>query len=169
MSEQTRTYLCDLVPWKVKGGPWRLGRKHLGDQKKSVIVVDRKPYLYGIGQHAGHPYACVSFNLKQHFDVFRAGAAIHDSCNSSVSVELVVKGDGRILWRSRHFTGRRQVDYCCVSVTGIHILQMEACSRWQNTWDAHSVWLNPYVAKAGVSKVYLEEVIDETLDGRRVG
>src|SRR5262249_62099473 len=85
-----------------------------------------------------------SYRLDKTAAVFRAAVAFDDGNDGRVSTptHFEVYGDGKLLWKSKAFTTRHQVEECFVDVSGVDVLELRVASTG-SPWAAHSVWLDP--------------------------
>jgi hypothetical protein len=148
LDETSKVYLADLQPLETRVGPWPLGLGTTGDPDNTPIKADGKTFAKGLGLHvSGRPESSmVKYRLNKTATIFRAGAAINDSNEGQVTgpVHFEVLGDGKLLWKSRDMTTRRQLDECLIDVIGVEVLEVRTVQTG-NGHGAHTVWLDPFV------------------------
>jgi hypothetical protein len=153
LNSATQIYLSDMQEFDARMGPWPLGKNGLlGDPERHAIVVNGKPFAKGLGMHPDSRYPVrVRYVLGKRAARLHAAVALNDyhaPCSGFVTFE--VQGDGKPLWSSKPIQVRGTVEECQVDVRGITVLELRTILHG-NGWNAHAVWLDPWVRKEGVA------------------
>jgi hypothetical protein len=139
-------YLGDLDEAEVKPGPWPMGKNgDVGTGKP--IEVDGFKSPEGIGLHPPeNGEATVKYKLGSQWNTFVADVAVNDFNEPfSGSLNFVVLGDGKELWKSPPITTRGAVISCKVNIKGVSTLQLK--TQTGRAHGAHAVWLDPHLLK----------------------
>src|SRR5436190_4799502 len=110
-------WLSSLDLTKMTSG-WSVPKADLGVVGKP-ISINGKPFTRGVGTHAK---SRIRLDLGRKGKRFFAQVGLDDSTESHGSVEFLVTGDGRVLWRSGLIVGRQAARTLDVDITGVSIL-----------------------------------------------
>ena len=139
-------YLGDLDEAEVKPGPWPMG-KHGDVGTGKPIEVDGFKSPEGIGLHPPeNGEATAKYKLGSQWNSFVADVAVNDFNEPfSGTLNFVVLGDGKEIWKSPPITTRGAVISCKVNIKGISTLQLK--TQTGRAHGAHAVWLDPHLLK----------------------
>ena len=85
------------------------------------MVIAQKPFDHGVGTHAASNFRVdVGGNAKR----FIAEVGVDDGAGTQGSVEFIVSGDGKTLWRSGRMTGGQPAKAVSVDLTDVKILDL---------------------------------------------
>jgi NPCBM/NEW2 domain-containing protein len=146
-------FLCDMEEFDlaVHVGT-QLGKRgelgHRTPQGETRVVVDGLPADHGLGMHAiARGEARARYPLNRTFKRLRTWVALNDSALSpESSLTFMVKGDGKVLWRSKPVQKKGHSQLCEASVEGVVTLELLVECPGSNGYD-HSVWLDPLVSR----------------------
>ena len=139
-------FLADLPEQEVVVGSGKLGKKNDLGYNNAKIVVKGAAVANGLSMHAiPKGTARAVYRLGKKYRVFKATVALNDSAPSSESpLTFMVKGDGRVLWKSTPLQKGGQVLSCAVPIEGVDRLELEVhCPG--GLGNGHSVWIDPEV------------------------
>jgi serine/threonine protein kinase len=134
------------------GGPPSPDGKKKGPPPKAFAGVQVGGVLspHGLFMHAPVPdggTVKVSYRLDGQFGSFHANVSLNDGpAYSATPLTFVVRGDGKVLWKSRGVQSQADTQTCDVAVQGVQVLVLEV----QCPGDAHgghAVWIEPHVAR----------------------
>jgi len=119
----------------ISGGPLTLG----GSQ-----------YEHGLGTHANSD---IAYDLHQRFGQFNALVGVDDDAGKGRgSVEFIVLGDGKPLWKSgimKQGDAPKRVD---VSLDGVRTLLLRVTDAADGIDYDHADWVNPQIVRSDTSK-----------------
>jgi hypothetical protein len=145
-----RVYLADLQEFGVREGPSPFG--------KNGTVADGQPIqVGGIQSPKGlsmHPpwapkYAAARYRLGRQAAVFRATAAINDTCKWCWSPAVfTVLADGKPLWQSSWIgIDHTHSQECSLNVSGVDVLELRVhCINGSD--GVYTVWFEPRVLQS---------------------
>ena len=142
-------YLSDMEALDIGVGAWpffNYGRT--GRDGSFPIEVEGTAYQLGLGMHPandGKPFS-VKYKLNGQYKTLQTACGLNYTAKSLKGVvNFAVYGDGRLLWTSAPFKSPADFDFTAVNVKGVQVLELRTtCTQ---DYDAHAVWLDPYVAK----------------------
>jgi hypothetical protein len=112
------------------GGPYTWNR----------LSVQYLFYENGIGSHANSRYV---YDINRKFSSFSFDYGIDTESGPKASVEFIVLGDGRQLYRSQKM-GRYDIPrHEKIDVSGIKFLTLTITDAGDGNYDDHANWLNP--------------------------
>ena len=126
-------FLSELEP--VRGSP----RGNFG----RAISVSGKRYERSL---AARPASEIEFELHGLFNNFTAQVAVDDAANQNSSVEFVIVGDGKELWRSGALNKSDGTKAVTVSLAGVNRLLLRVISRGGIDRTTQADWLDPKIA-----------------------
>jgi hypothetical protein len=134
-SSQPCRYLADMHEKGVKVG-------HGAFTSKSAEKVGGVEYFNALYAHAP---SRVQYSLRgQGFTVLKGKAGIRDG-SSSDSVEFVILGDDKVLWRESMIGNKRTLEFA-VPISGVQEIELQVKDLGDKTAD-WSAWLDPQVCK----------------------
>jgi alpha-galactosidase len=114
------------------------------------ISIGGKKFAHGVGTHAA---SYLRVDLGGGARSFSAQVGVDDSAGGQGSVEFIVEGDGRVLWKSGVLTGGRAAVPVEVNVTGVRTLGLRVTDGGDGASFDHADWAEAgIVMKAGAPK-----------------
>jgi alpha-galactosidase len=101
------------------------------------ITIGGKKFAHGVGTHAASK---LRVDLGGKASRFKAQVGVDDSAKDQGSVEFIVAGDGKELWRSGVMTGGKQAKPVDVDVSGIKTLTLRVTDGGDGTSNDHADW-----------------------------
>ena len=135
--------LTQLEPVKSTG-EWR--GFEIGDQlARAPLKLGGVLEEAGLAAFAGSE---IEFDLKGLYEKFTTRTGVDDTSDDAATIDFVLLGDGRELWRSGPLKkgGRPQVVE--VGLTGVHRLALRTIGRSDESFRSQADWIEPQVAKA---------------------
>ncbi|MEN9359854.1 MAG: hypothetical protein RL095_1389 [Verrucomicrobiota bacterium] len=105
-----------------------------------------QPIPHGLGTHAP---ASLYFDLKKSGIKFTAAVGIDDSAGNRASVEFLVKGDRKILWRSGLMRKSDPLKKLSVELGGVQNLELLVSDGGDGMTDDHAVWADAVIEHQG--------------------
>jgi len=104
-----------------------------------ALTIGGKKFARGFGTHA---VSELSVNLDGGAKSFSASVGVDDEVNGSTvsSVEFIVRGDGRALWRSGVMKAGEPAKDCAVDLTGVKSLVLEVSDADDGNAFDHADW-----------------------------
>ncbi len=154
LSNQT-TPLVELDLSGVRQG-WQTPQRDLSVMGKP-LRVGGQAFESGLGMHAP---AAWQLPLAGKATEFRARVGVQEYAdNPGVgSVEFIVRGDDRVLWRSGVMRGRDAAKEVRVSLAGVTTLTLEVTDGGDGSTSDHADWLDPVLVHNGAPLPVLPEV-----------
>jgi alpha-galactosidase len=106
------------------------------------ISIGGKQFPRGVGTHAESK---LRLDLGGRATRFLAQVGVDDSAGGQGSVEFIVSGDGKVLWRSGLLQGRTAALPVDVNVTGVRVLALRVTDGGDGNSSDHADW-----AEAGI-------------------
>lgn len=128
-------WLSSLDLTKMTSG-WSVPKVDLGVVGKP-ISIDGKQFARGVGTHAKSK---MRLDLGGAGKRFFAQVGLDDSTEGHGSVEFLVTGDGKVLWRSGLIAGRQPARSLDVDITGVRILGLRVTDGNDGTGYDHADW-----------------------------
>ncbi len=101
------------------------------------LKVDGKIFTHGVGTHA---VSKMRVNVDGKAMSFRAKVGLDDSSEGKGSIEFIVVGDGKVLWKSGLITGQKPAKDVDVNLSGIRILELRATDGDDGSSYDHADW-----------------------------
>jgi alpha-galactosidase len=101
------------------------------------LRIAGKPYAYGVGTHAASNFRV---NLAGQAQRFLAQVGVDDSAGTQGSVEFIVIGDGKELWRSGIMKGGQPAKPVEVELAGVRVLSLRAVDGGDGASHDHADW-----------------------------
>jgi alpha-galactosidase len=120
---------------------WGTARANLGIAG-GPITINGKSFTRGVGTHASSK---MRLELGGKAQRFFAQVGLDDSAEGRGSVEFIVTGDGKVLWRSGRIAGRQPAKAVDLDVTGVRILGLRVTDGGDGAAYDHADW-----AEAGI-------------------
>ncbi len=120
---------------------WSVPKADLGVVGQPMSIGGKK-FAHGVGTHAA---SYLRVDLGAGARSFSARVGVDDSAGGQGSVEFIVEGDGRVLWKSGVLTGGRPAVPVEVDVTGVRTLGLRVTDGGDGTSSDHADW-----AEAGI-------------------
>ena len=152
LAKLPQRFLSDLEEFDVHVAVGWLGKTgdlgHRAPEGESRIVVNGLAARRGLGAHPPPQGASrVCYELNRAYKKLRVWVALNDSARAPRgTVTFVVKGDGKVLWRSSPIKKKEQSQLCTASVEGVVTIELSAECPGSNHY-AHAVWLDPVVSR----------------------
>jgi hypothetical protein len=142
----TETRLADLDLSGMRQG-WGQPRVDAAVSGAPLRVAGRA-FESGVGTHAASSWA---LRLGGKATEFRAWVGVQEYAdNPGVgSVEFIVRGDGRVLWRSGVLRGRDAAKEARVDLTGVRELVLEVADAGDGIASDHGNWLDAVIVHDG--------------------
>lgn len=121
---------------------WSTAKANLGIAS-TPLTIDGKQFARGVGTHAA---STMRLELGGKARRFFAQVGLDDSARGRGSVEFIVTGDGKVLWRSGLIAGRQPAKAIDLDVAGINILGLRVTDGGDGASDDHADW-----AEAGIA------------------
>jgi alpha-galactosidase len=105
----------------------------------NTLSIGGKTFEHGFGTHAE---STLAINLKDDAQSFSASVGVDDEVNKSPnsSVEFIVRGDGKTLWRSGVMKAGDAAKDCEVSLAGVKSLVLEVSDAGDGIDHDHADW-----------------------------
>ncbi len=123
---------------------WSVPKADLGIARKP-ISIGGKHFARGVGTHAASNFR---INLGGNARQFLAQVGVDDSAEGQGSVEFIVSGDGRVLWKSGVIKGGKPVTPVDVNVTGIRTLGLRVTDAGDGESHDHADWADAKIVMA---------------------
>jgi alpha-galactosidase len=128
---------------------WSVPKADLGVVGKPLSIAG-KPFTRGVGTHAE---SCLRVDLRGRASRFFAQVGLDDSAGGQGSVEFIVSGDGKILWRSGLLTGGKAPLPVDVNLSGVRVLTLRVTDGGDGSGSDHADWAEAGIEmQAGASK-----------------
>jgi alpha-galactosidase len=101
------------------------------------IVIANEHFDHGVGTHAASNFRV---DLGGHAMRFIAKVGVDDSAGGSGSVEFIVSGDGKSLWKSGVLAGGHAAVAVDVDLTGVKILGLRVTDGGDGESNDHADW-----------------------------
>jgi alpha-galactosidase len=132
-AETVRLSSLDLGPMTIG---WSVPKADRGVMGQPIAIGGTK-FTHGVGTHASS-YFRVSLNGGA--ERFRAQVGLDESAGKQGSVEFIITGDGRELWRSGVRTGGQPAVPVEVSLAGVQVLGLRVSDGGDGTDHDHADW-----------------------------
>ena len=90
----------------------------------------------------------IKFDLKGLYDKFTALVGMDSRSDEDATIDFVVTGDGRELWRSSPLKKTDAPNAVEVNITGVHELALHAIGANDERHHSQADWAEPEVSKA---------------------
>ena len=112
------------------------------------LTIGGKEFARGFGTHAE---SSLQINLGGGAQKFSASVGVDDEVNKNPasSVEFIVRGDGKVLWRSGVLHAGDAAKDCAVDLTGVKSLVLEVGDAGDGIDFDHADWANAKFETAG--------------------
>ena len=112
------------------------------------LTIGGQKFERGFGTHA---VSTLRVNLASGAQKFSASVGVDDEVNSNAasSVEFIVRGDGKALWRSGVMRASNAAKDCEVDLTGVKALVLEVSDAGDGIEYDHADWANAKFETAG--------------------
>ena len=112
------------------------------------LQVGGKPFESGIGTHAPEVW---NLQLDGKATEFRALVGVQEYADNpgAGSVEFIVSGDGRVLWRSGVMRGSDTAKSVRVDLAGMKELSLEVTDGGDGNSSDHADWIDPVIVHDG--------------------
>src|SRR5439155_19749793 len=115
---------------------WSVPKADLGVAGKP-ISIGGKQFARGVGTHAE---SRLRVDLGGKASRFFAQVGVDDSADGQGSVEFIVLGDGKVLWRSGVLLGAKAALPVDVNVSGVRVLTLRATAGGDGSGSDHADW-----------------------------
>lgn len=127
---------------------WSDAKADRGVAGQPLSIAGRK-FEHGVGTHAA---SRIRINLGGNAERFLAQVGVDDGAGGQGSVEFIVMGDGRVLWKSGVLKGTEAAKLLDVNVTGVRTLDLRATDGGDGASHDHADWAEArIVMKAGAT------------------
>ena len=128
---------------------WSDAKTDLGVAGKP-ISIGGKPFAHGVGTHAASSFRV---KLDGNATSFTAMVGVDDNAGNQGSVEFVVTGDGKVLWRSGVLTGGQKAVPVDVGLAGVKVLGLRVTDGGDGASNDHADWADAsIIMKDGAAK-----------------
>jgi alpha-galactosidase len=117
LSHAETVWLSSLDLTKMTAG-WSIPKTNLGVMG-TPLSIDGKKFTRGVGTHAE---SHLRVDLGGKATRFFAHVGVDDSAGTQSSIEFVVSGDGKVLWRSGLLTGGKASVPVDLKIRGVRVL-----------------------------------------------
>jgi alpha-galactosidase len=107
------------------------------------LGIGGQEYAHGVGTHSASQFRV---NLDRKATRFTAEVGVDDGAGKQGSVEFIVSGDGKILWRSEVIRGGRAAIPVTVDLTGVKILGLSVTDGGDGISDDHADWADANIS-----------------------
>ncbi len=132
-AETVRLSALDLT--QMTSG-WSVPRADRGVAGQPLSIAGRK-FSHGVGTHAASTFRV---NLGGKGKRFTAQVGVDDSAGAQGSVEFVVTGDGRTLWKSGPLAGGQPARSVDVNIAGVQTLGLRVMDGGDGAGFDHADW-----------------------------
>ncbi len=109
------------------------------------ISIGKKTFDHGVGTHATSKFR---IDVDGHATRFTAEAGVDDSSGTQGSVQFIVSGDGKVLWKSKVMTGGQPAKKVDVDLTGVKILSLSVNDGGDGESNDHADWADAKIEMA---------------------
>jgi hypothetical protein len=136
--------LSELEPVRATAG-WRNVQTNRAVSGRPLSIGGKR-YDRGIGTHANSD---IEYDLKGLYDTFSAHVGVDDgSREERGSVEFLIIGDGKELWRSGGLKKSDGSMPVSVSLSGVHRLVLRVTDAGDGNTQDHADWVDAKITKA---------------------
>jgi hypothetical protein len=140
-------YLDDIQETDSSVGHGVIGKHGMHGYGGAVVVLGGRKQDHAISLHPprkGRSFAI--YEAKRQWKTFRATVGVSDAARQQAGSDLVflVKGDGRVLWKSRPIQQKGDTETCAVDIADVESLTLEVRCTDDNGW-AFAIWGEPQV------------------------
>jgi hypothetical protein len=148
-----KVFLSDMQEFATKAGPtgWsfakggKLGNSYVPG---STVKVEGKKYAKGLSMHPPwRDYQRACYALGKRAKTLSGAFALNGDLGRAIasSTQLVVIGDGKVLWRSVPIQKTDIIKEFTIDVSEVDVLELRTLTENGLVTDAHAVVLDPYV------------------------
>ena len=101
------------------------------------LKINGTTFAHGVGTHA---ISSLRVNLAGNAKSFKAKVGLDDSAEGKGSIEFIVLGDRKVLWKSGLLTGRQTAKDVEVNLSGIRILELRVTDGDDGSGNDHADW-----------------------------
>lgn len=101
------------------------------------LKIDGVQFTHGVGTHAP---SRMRVDLGGNAKTFRAKTGLDDGAEGKGSVEFVVTGDGKTLWKSGAIAGQQPAKEVSVDASGVHVLGLLVTDGGDGSSYDHADW-----------------------------
>ena len=114
------------------------------------IIIAKKQFDHGVGTHAASNFRV---NVGSNATRFAAQVGVDDSAGGQGSVEFIVSGAGKILWKSGVMTGGQAAIPVDVDLAGVKILGLRVTDGGDGASNDHADWADVrIITEVGAAK-----------------
>jgi len=125
-------------------GWWRIERRK--SVEKNPLSLRKQTFQRGIGTHAR---SVIPIDLLDGASAFRAVVGIDNETRGGGTVEFIVTGDGRELWKSGILTGKSDPVQVNLPLAGVRKLQLIATMAGNGFGHDHADWCDARLENPG--------------------
>ena len=116
------------------------------------LTIGGKKFDRGFGTHAD---SALKINLGGEVQNFSASVGVDDEVNTNpaASVEFIVRGDGKVLWRSGVIRVNEAAKSCAVDLSGVKALVLEVGNAGDGNNFDHADWADAKFETAGAKPI----------------
>jgi alpha-galactosidase len=146
------TVHLENIPLSKISSRWKPAQKNLAATKKPLGIGGVK-FARGIGIHA--PSECIA-QLDGRATAFTAQVGVDDSADkpAASSIEFLVFGDGRELWKSGVCKHGEPPRRCKVDLAGIKLLKLVVTNAGDKPTADYGDWAEPTITYEGAAPVF---------------
>jgi alpha-galactosidase len=123
---------------------WSDAKADLGVTGKALAIGGKK-YTSGVGTHSASGFRV---NLDGRATRFTAQVGVDDGAGKQGTVEFVISGDGKVLWRSGVMSGGQAARPVDVDLTGVKILSLSVTDGGDGASNDHADWADAGITMA---------------------
>lgn len=113
------------------------------------LIIAGKTFASGVGTHANSK---LRVDLGGNARRFTAQVGVNDSASAQGSVEFIVSGDDKELWRSDMMRGGQPAKSVDVNLTGVKVLTLRATDGGDGEGNDHANWADAQIIMANGNK-----------------
>lgn len=140
-AESVKLSTLDLKP--MTSG-WSVPKVDCGIAGQPLSIAGKK-FSHGIGTHAASKFRV---NLGGQGKRFMAAVGVDDGAGKQGSVEFIVTGDGRALWKSGLLAGGQPAKAVDVNVAGVQTLELAVTDGGDGASNDHADWAEAEILMA---------------------
>jgi len=142
VSSRAGSVALSSLDLKLMTAGWSDAKADLGVTGKP-LGIDGRTYKHGVGTHSTSRFRVA---LDGKATRFTAEVGVDDGAGKKGSVEFIVSGDGKILWRSGVLTGGQAAIPVSVDLADVKTLTMEVTDGGDGTNDDHADWADANIS-----------------------
>lgn len=139
-------YLDDLEEFNVRVAVGTLGKHGAMHEGKEFALIDGVRPKHSLLPHPpARGASSVCYQLDRKYRSFSGTATVADRAQKR-SLDFTIKGDGKILWRSKPIQTNKDAQKFDISVENVSTIQLDVNCPDVN-WSAWGVWVEPKLSR----------------------